>query len=422
MLNKLCGFIKKYNMLQPGDHVVCAVSGGADSVALLFALWLLRDKLEITVSCAHFNHQLRDAESDRDEAFVRDFCRRYDIGLVVGSGKVVSGKKGLEAAARDARYAFLKEQPGKVATAHTANDNAETVLMHLVRGTGLKGLGAIAPVNGRLIRPMLGITRQQVLDFLEQYSLTYVTDSSNETDAFLRNRLRHHVMPVLEQENPRLAENLSALALRLRDDEELLEDLVSEQYTDCVTVLRDMPKALRNRALSRFLEKNGVREPEAEHIALLDNLVLSDNPSAKASFPCGITICRNYDRLEKWQENICIPERALSCPGVVDIPELGLRITCRPADTLDQKIDCFVITPSGEMVLRSKVQGDKIRLSGGTKSLKKLFVDSKIPAQQRMQIPVIADEQGVLAVCGFGADLDRMAKTLPAVQISVEKI
>ena len=222
MLNKLLAFIRRYDMLKPGDCVVCAVSGGADSVALLFALYLLRQKLGISVSAAHFNHRLRGEESDRDEAFVREFCDRYDIALHVGSETVQPGKKGLEAAARDARYAFLKSLPGKIATAHTADDNAETLLMHLVRGTGLKGLGGITPVTDKLIRPMLEVTRREVLCFLKEYNLSYVDDSSNDTDQFLRNRLRHHVMPLLARENPGIAENLSALALRLRQDEEYL--------------------------------------------------------------------------------------------------------------------------------------------------------------------------------------------------------
>jgi len=136
MLNKLLAFIRRYEMIAPGDSVICAVSGGADSVALLFAMYLLKEKLCIRLSAAHFNHRLRGGESDRDEAFVRDFCDRYDIPLFVGGGEVVPGKKGLEAAARDARYAFLKTLPGKIATAHTADDNAETVLLHLVRVRG----------------------------------------------------------------------------------------------------------------------------------------------------------------------------------------------------------------------------------------------------------------------------------------------
>ena len=129
MLNKLSAFLREWEMVQPGDTVIAAVSGGADSVALLFALYLLKEKLDITLEAAHFNHNLRGEESNRDEKFVRDLCDRYDIPLHTGSGNVVAGEKGLEAAARDARYAFLQSFKGKIATAHTADDNAETVLM-----------------------------------------------------------------------------------------------------------------------------------------------------------------------------------------------------------------------------------------------------------------------------------------------------
>ena len=169
MLNKLMSFADDHGMLKSGDRVVCAVSGGADSMALLWAMYLLKDKLQIELLAAHFNHHLRGAESDRDEAFVADFCKGYAIPFIAGSGNVVAGAKGLEAAAREARYAFLQGLPGKIATAHTASDNAETVLMHLVRGTGLKGLGGITPVNGKLIRPMLNVTREEVLAALAKH-------------------------------------------------------------------------------------------------------------------------------------------------------------------------------------------------------------------------------------------------------------
>ena len=159
----------------------------------------------------------------------------------MGAARVTAGKKGLEAAARDARYSYFSTLSGKIATAHTADDNAETVLMHLVRGTGLKGLGGISPVRGNLIRPMLGITRQEVLELLEEYHLAFVEDSSNGTDAFLRNRLRHHVVPLLKEENPRLAENLSAMALQLRRDEEALEAMTVADAD--VMTLRSMAPA-----------------------------------------------------------------------------------------------------------------------------------------------------------------------------------
>ena len=242
MLNKLERFLREQNMIRPGDTVICAVSGGADSVALLFALYLLKEKLDITLEAAHFNHHLRDAESDRDAAFVANLCDRYEIPLHLGEGQIIPGKKGLEAAARDARYAFLRSLPGKIATAHTADDNAETVLMHLIRGTGLKGLGGITPIHGNVIRPMLRITRQEVEAFLEEWCLSHIEDSSNETDAFLRNRIRHHVMPLLVRENPKIAENLSQMALRLRLDEEFLAQQTNSTALPTVESLKPCPR------------------------------------------------------------------------------------------------------------------------------------------------------------------------------------
>ena len=293
MFDKLLTFVRKQSLIDPGDRIVCAVSGGADSVALLFALYLLREKLDFSLAAVHFNHGLRGAESDQDEAFVRMLCDRYDIPLTVGRGSVTAGKKGLEAAARDARYAFFDTLPGKIATAHTADDNAETLLMHLIRGTGLKGLGGISPVLGNRIRPMLTVTREQVLSFLAEYHIAYVDDSSNAQDAFLRNRLRHHVMPLLREENPKIAENLSQMALSLRQDEAALAKMAEFESLPDIFTLRSSPEAVRRRMLEQFLKNCGVREPEREHILLAEQLVFSEKPSAKALFPQGITLCRN---------------------------------------------------------------------------------------------------------------------------------
>ena len=417
MLNKLSAFARRYGMFQPGDEVVCAVSGGADSIALLFGLYLLRQKLEIRLSAAHFNHGLRGEESDRDEAFVRQFCRNYEIPLHCGRGTVSAGKKGLEAAARDARYAFLKSLPGKIATAHTADDNAETVLLHLVRGTGLKGLGAIAPVGGRLVRPLLSVTRADVLAFIEEYNLSYVTDSSNETDDFLRNRLRHHVMPLLKQENPRLVENISEMALRLRQD----EDALSQNAENDVETLRKMHPALRSRALAAFLEASGVKEPEGQHIAMAENLVFSPKPSASADFPGGITICRSYGKLVRGDHLPPLESVKLVCPGVTEIPALGLRVRCEKAPFRDKE-NSFTVESAGQMVLRARMPGDTMRLWGGTRSLKKLFIDRKIPAAQRSRIPVIADEKGILGVYGVGADRERISSEAIGVTITFEKM
>ena len=403
MLNKLRAFCKEYHLISKGDTIVCAVSGGADSIALLWALYLLKEEWDLTLSAAHFNHHLRGAESDRDEQFVRDFCSGYGIPLHVGSGQVVPGEKGLEAAARDARYAFLQTLPGKIATAHTADDNAETVLMHLIRGTGLKGLGGISPARNNLIRPMLHVTRAEVEAFLAEYAVDYIHDSSNSTDEFLRNRLRHHVMPLLKAENPKLSQNLSAMALRLREDEQALSDLSRLDQPE-VEKLRAMAPSVRARALEDFLKSSGVREPEATHIRLLESLVFSDNPSARANFPGGITIGRNYGLLEV----------------ISEMPAPAVQFACTPATEIVNTATVFTVVPVGNVFIRNRQSGDAIRLPGGTKSIKKLFIDRKIPATQRDQIPILCDDAGILGIPGISVNLDRAATELPATRIEFQ--
>lgn len=403
MLSKLRAFCKEHQLISKGDTVICAVSGGADSMALLWALYLLKEEWDLTLSAAHFNHHLRGEESDRDESFVRDFCTGYGIPLYVGAAHVVAGEKGLEAAARDARYAFFQTLPGKIATAHTADDNAETMLMHLIRGTGLKGLGGIAPIRGNLIRPLLTVTRTEVEAFLEEYAVDYIHDSSNSTDDFFRNRLRHHVMPLLKAENPKLSQNLSATALRLRADEQALADLSRLEQPE-VAKLRAMAPALRARALEAFLKSVGVREPEATHIRLLEALVFSDNPSARANFPGGITVGRNYDLLE----------------AVTEATPPAMQFECMPATEIVNTATVFTVVPVGNVLIRSRQSGDTIRLPGGTKSIKKLFIDRKIPAAQRDQIPILCDDAGILGIPGISVNLDRAAKALPATRIEFQ--
>ena len=205
----------------------------------------------------------------------------------------------------------------------------------------------------------------------------------------------------------------------LRADEDCLAGMAGERLPP-VQTLRQLHPALRARALERFLKENGVPEPEKRHIALLEQLVFSDKPSARANFPGGVTIARRYDALEALGELPPLTQQPLE--GSLDLPELGLRVVCTSAERIVNTPDTFTVAPQGKMVLRSRLPVDTIRLSGGTKSLKKLFIDRKIPAAQRLRIPVIADEEGILGVWGIGADRHRAAKELPAVTIRFEKM
>ena len=421
MVSKLSAAITRYGMLSGGETVICAVSGGADSMALLWGMWLLKEKFHIRVEAAHFNHHLRGEESLRDEEFVRNFCDFHDIPLHVGQAHVVAGVKGLEAAARDARYSFLRSLDGIIATAHTADDNAETVLMHLIRGTGLRGLGAITPKGENLIRPMLDVTRQEVEAFLAENWIDHIEDSSNDSDAFLRNRIRHHIMPLLRQENPSIGQNLSAMAQRLRQEDEVVQDLADSVDPGSVSQLRELPPAIQRRALERLLKEAGMPEPNASHIAQAQALVQTEKPSAFSVFPGGVMLRRNYDRLEAARKPVVLETVELPLSGTVRLESVGLEVRCEPAENFVNTACEFTVCPVGKMVIRCRQTGDELRLAGGTKSLKKRFVDRKIPAGDRLAIPVIADDAGVLGVWGMGANLDRIQGDDP-VTIHIQKI
>lgn len=215
-------YAARHEMFPPGGLVLCALSGGGDSVALLHYL----HSHGLRVAAAHFNHHLRPNAAD-DAAFARRFCAALGVPFYLGEGKVGELPGNVEENARNARYAFLEKTAAEIgaaviATAHNANDNLETVLLHLTRGCGLNGLCGIHPKRGKLVRPMLQTTRAAVEDYLTQNHLEYVTDPTNLDDGYSRNRIRHQVVPVLESLNPRVAEGVGRMTEYLRADEHAL--------------------------------------------------------------------------------------------------------------------------------------------------------------------------------------------------------
>ena len=255
---------------------------------------------------------------------------------------------------------------------------------------------------------------------MEEYHISFVEDSSNATDAFLRNRLRHQVMPILKAENPRLAENMSAMAMELRKDEAALAQLAQTEPCPDVQTLREMPSVVRSRYLEGFLKENGVKEPERAHIALAESLIFSEKPSAEGHFPGGITVSRRYDRLTVDKESS--PLEAVTLPENGTVTAGNFRVSVAPAEEIVNTATVFTVKASGPVILRPRQAGDAISLPGGTKSVKKLFIDRKIPAAQRLQIPIIADDKGLLGIGGISVNLDRAASSLPALQIRFENI
>jgi tRNA(Ile)-lysidine synthase len=220
-------------------------------------------------------------------------------------------------------------------------------------------------------------------------------------------------MPLLKEENPSLAENLSATALRLRQDEAAL-DALAKPTTD-VNRLRQLEPAIQSRVLAKLLVDFGVNEPEAEHVGLLRKLVYSDVPSAMGHFP-GVVIVRQYDRLVKLRTQPTPGSVKLKNPGITEVPEWGLRVICT---ALDQSSDGCRVRVQGELSLRSRQEGDTVKLPGGTKTLKKLLIDRKIPAHERDRIPVLADEAGVVAVVGIGPNGERLQDANTTIYIEI---
>ena len=257
-------------LIPAGSRVICAVSGGADSVCLLHLLLTWGRDRGLDITAAHFNHQLRGAESDRDQTFVQDLCRRLGVACVIGSGDVAGRRaaagESMEEAARVLRYAFLRQAAGDtalIATAHTADDNLETLLINLLRGTSLPGLTGIPVRVGNVIRPLLNATRNEVLAYLRENGLPHVEDSSNASDAYLRNRLRHQVVPLLKQDAPNLAASALAMTRRLSEDNALLDRLASQALAECMADgelsaprLLALDPALQGRAALLWLRQN----------------------------------------------------------------------------------------------------------------------------------------------------------------------
>lgn len=316
----------------------------------------------------------------------------------------------LEWAARELRYEFLLSGDGLVATAHHAGDNLETVLMNLTRGAALRGLCGIPPKRGRVVRPLLCLSRREIEDYLARHGLPHVDDESNQDSFCRRNRVRAAVIPALLAENPSLPEHISRTLRALREDEALLcaqsDALLSGARRDGgidAAALLDAPRPLRRRALRRLLEDAGLRNVTAAHLEAAESL-LQSGPSARLMLPDGVTLRRVYGlvtaRGEDWEP---FPPFPLPMPG--EMPLSGGRVLrcsgplpCAPA------LPGLLLRPPGTPLVRPRRPGDRLRLSGGEKSLKKLLIDRKLPAALRAGLPVLEWEGGVIAAWGVGVD------------------
>ncbi len=415
MLKKVRTSINDLCLLRGVKILAVAVSGGADSVALLHAMLSIKGEYGIDVFAAHFNHKLRGEESDSDMRFVEALCNNFGVKLVCGQGDVAAyakeNKFSTELAARQMRYDFFESLPADaVATAHTASDNLETVLFNLTRGSGIGGLCGIPPKRDKYIRPFIFCTRDEIEGYCRQNNLSYVTDSTNLSDDYARNLIRHKVVPVLKKLNPSLENNVLNTSFELAFDRDILNSIANDEYKKALTksgidtnIIKSINPAISGRVLRIFCyEKTGI-SPDYKHTERLFNVSVN---GGRCSLQGGYFAERQKSVLKIGSVN-------KKQKFKVDIEKIRFDLIKKDKKInnllLKNILDCDKI--DGELKIRTRKPGDKIRLAGRgcTKTLKALYNEHSVFSGMREDLPVISDNSGVVWVLGIGAS----ERTLP---------
>ena len=450
---------------------MAGISGGADSVCLFFALLELQKEMDFTFYAVHINHGYRGEASDRDERFVRDLCEKYGVPLQVFSVDLESmakkRKQSLEEAGREIRRElFEKEMQSrnacKIALAHHENDNAETFLWNLCRGCGLHGLGGIRPVNGVYIRPLLGMTRGEIETFLQKRQQPYCTDATNLETDYTRNKLRHIVLPVLEEQiNRQTVRHMNTTMEELRELDDYVEMQVEAAYQACVEKEQDeiclirkepllqYPELLQNKVIFRCLAETAATQKNLGRVHVEDvRALLEKQPGRSLDLPARVRAVREYEgvRLKKirYEKEQSVKDRyteqnavCLAIPGTTVLPEQNLKVTCRileknplsegtdiPQKTYTKWFDYDIIKKC--LHIRTRQSGDWITVDGAghRQKLKSWFVNEKIPYKQREEIPLIAEGNQILWILGYrmGSAYRISSETRRILQIDVEKM
>lgn len=455
--------IRRRALCRPGTRVVAGVSGGSDSVALALVLAeLARAGHVVLEGLAHFNHGLRGAEAVADEQFVTALGERLGLEVVVGRGQVaaVAARPGrsLEEAAREARYAFLEEArqalgADLVAVGHTRDDQAETVLLRLLRGAGPRGMAAIRPRRGTVIRPLIDLRRDALRDYLVARGEQWRVDASNDDTSRRRNRIRHQVMPALvAAEGPALVEVLARTADIAASDEEFLRQHAEEAWRRVVVslgpplqlnpaALAQEPDALASRVLMRAIAHVAGRTPSFAQVTSARRWLERGVPGrlalsaavAELSVAQGVLITRGPDtRLSASGPRFAAWQHTLTVPGEVAVPEAGgclkARIDGGPAEPVSAtSVRVAHAVVGNRLVVRSWQPGDRVRPGGdfGRKKVQDLFVDRKVPRADRHRVPIVAAPDGrIVWIAGHavGREFRATSATKSVVVLSFEPL
>ena len=449
-------------MLAAGDSVLMAVSGGVDSVALTKVLHILAAEYSLRLAIAHLNHCLRKEDSERDAEFVAAFARQLNIPFYLGKKDVLALRQSfhlsLEEAARKIRYEFLVETAAKygftkIATGHHSNDNAELVLMNLLRGSGPLGLSGMAPLRDNIfVRPLIRLKRSEILTYAAENKLPFVTDVSNTDLTIRRNRIRHHLIPELEKSyNPRIIETLNRLGTILRAEDQWIEDVLSNDYNKCITFkapgairldiarITDLATAAQRRIIRRAIlsVKKDLRRITLLHVDAVLSLIKRDKDVGFFFLPAGVRVAKNAAELTiaKYEKKRCIRndrsagpvvikyQYTIPAPGASFIKEAGATIALVEIGT--DELPDFKYVGSNiaffdldrlhfPLIVRNIRPGDRFSPLGvtGTQKVKKYFINNKIPERQRQICPLLLSGDEIVWIAGHR--IDNRVKIVPA--------
>ena len=418
MERKVAEFIRKRRLIGAGDRVLAAFSGGPDSTVLLRVLHSLAGELDFFLEALHIHHRLRPVEADQDEAFCRQEADRLGVPILVERLEAWHGQAGnLEERMRQERNAiygrYLDRGFGRVALGHTLDDQAETVLMRLCRGAGLTGLGGMAPAGpGGLIRPLLAVSRQEVMQYLREKGLEYRLDSSNLSPEFLRNRVRSRLMPVLADTfHPRAARVIARSASVVREEAAALRWLLRQWLEAAVTRepgvltlpaarLLDQPGFLRPSLVREALReaRGDLRGLARGHISAILALAARSRSGSRLRLPGGFEVRLDFGRLRFGPPVAPLPpfRHAVTAPARITIPETGEHYRVErgigPGAISAQSRSFFA--PCGVVIFRNFRPGDRIACAGGHKKLKKLFQERQIPVFLRSRLTLVTGGEG----------------------------
>lgn len=425
MIDKVISTVKKYDMILPGKTVVAAVSGGSDSMAMLFILKNLQKIFDFNLIVAHVNHGIRGEQADADERFVKNYCDANGIAVEILKADVIAESKrlgtGLEETGRKVRYEFFASF-GKdvlVSTAHNATDRAETFLFNFARGSGLRGLGSIPPVRDNFIRPLIDCTKAEIEFFCEENNIPFVTDVSNNDVTYSRNRIRHNVLPELRTVNSSFEASASRCIDTLREDElylsELADKLVSETQTAGgydASVLNNAPAPVKKRAVIKIIESHCGVTPERFAV---DEVCAILSAGGSRQINGGLNVRVRNGKLEFPEQKHTPFEKIMFSEGAVTLGNAEVissvidakEINCLQNVSKGDLIYCLDYDKiQGELFFRCRENGDKISLKkrGCTKTLKKMFNELAIPPEKRGSLVILSDSAGVLLVEDVGVD------------------